>query len=39
MADIGYNVSEFEPNSRYYVHFQNHTFGKAINLFILSAMG
>ena len=32
-------VSEFELNSRYYVHFRTNTQGKDMNLFILPAMG
>ena len=32
-------VSEFELQSRYYVHFQTHTIGKGMNPLMLPAMG
>ena len=32
-------VSEFELQSRYYVHFQTNTIGKGMNPLILPAMG
>ena len=32
-------VSEFELQSRYYVHFRANTLGKGMNPFILPAMG
>ena len=32
-------VSEFELQSRYYVHFRSNTHGKGINPLILQAMG
>ena len=32
-------VSEFEIQSRYYVHFRTNTLGKGMNLFILPDMG
>ena len=37
--DCGIVVSEFELQSRYYVHFRANTFGKGMNLLILPAMG
>ena len=35
----GIIVSEFELQSRYYVHFQTNTLEKGMNLLILPAMG
>ena len=32
-------VSDFELQSRYYVHFRTNTLGKGMNPFILPAMG
>ena len=37
--DFGIIVSEFEIQSRYYVHFQTNTLGKGMNPFIFQAMG
>ena len=37
--DCGIVVSEFEFQSRYYVHFQANTLGKGMNPLILPAMG
>ena len=37
--DGGIVVSEFELQSRYYVHFRTNTLGKGMNPLILSAMG
>ena len=37
--DGGIVVSEFELQSRYYVHFQTNTPGKGMNPLILPAMG
>ena len=37
--DYGIVVSEFEFQSRYYVHFWANTLGKGMNALILSAMG
>ena len=37
--DCGIVISEFELQSRYYVHFQANTLGKGMNLHILPAMG
>ena len=37
--DCGIVVSEFELQSRYYIHFQTNTFGKDMNLLILLCMG
>ena len=37
--DCGIVVSEFELQSRYYVHFQTNTFGKGMNSLIFPAMG
>ena len=37
--DCGIVVSEFELQSRYYIHFQANTLGKGMNPVILSAMG
>ena len=37
--DCGIVVSEFELQSRYYVHFQTNVLGKGRNLHILPAMG
>ena len=37
--DCGIVVSEFELQSRYYVHFWENTLGKGMNPVILQAMG
>ena len=37
--DSGLTVSEFELQSRYYVHFPTNTLGKVMNPLILPAMG
>ena len=37
--DCGIVVSEFVPQSRYYVHFRANTLGKGMNPLILPAMG
>ena len=37
--DCGIVVSEFELQSRYYVHFRTNTLGKGMNPLILLAMG
>ena len=37
--DCGTVVSEFEFQSRYYVHFPANTLGKGMNPLILTAMG
>ena len=37
--DCGIVVSEFVPQSRYYVHFRANILGKAMNHLILPAMG
>ena len=37
--DCGIIVSEFELQSRYYVHFRTNSFGKGKNANILRAMG
>ena len=37
--DFGIVVSEFEPQSCYYVHFRANPIGKGMNPFILPAMG
>ena len=37
--DCGIVVSEFEPQSRYDVHFRANTLGKGMNPLILPAMG
>ena len=37
--DYGIVVSEFEIQSRYYVHFRTNTLGEGINPLILPAMG
>ena len=37
--DCGIVVSEFEFQSRYYVHFRANTFGKGRNRLIIPAMG
>ena len=37
--DCGIVVSEFEHQSRYYVHFRANTLGKGMNPLILPAMG
>ena len=37
--DCGIVVSEFELQSRYYVHFRTKTLGKGMNPFILPAKG
>ena len=36
--DCGIIVSEFELQSRYYIHFQTNTLGIGMNPFILPAM-
>ena len=36
---VGLVVSEFELQSRYYVHFQTNTLGKGTDSLILAAMG
>ena len=38
-TDIGIVVSEFEFQSRYYVHFRTNTLGKGMKPFILPARG
>ena len=38
-TDCGIVVSEFELQSRSYVHFRTNTFGKGMNPLILPAMG
>ena len=37
--DCGIVVSEFELQSRYYVHFRVNTLGKGMNVLILPTMG
>ena len=37
--DCGIIISEFELQSRYYVHFRANTLGKGMNPLILPAMG
>ena len=37
--DCGIVVSEFELQSRYYIHFRANTIGKGMNPLILPAMG
>ena len=37
--DCGIVISEFVPQSRYYVHFQANTLGKGMNPLILPTMG
>ena len=37
--DCGIVVSEFDLQSRYYVHFRTNTLGKGMNPLILPAMG
>ena len=37
--DCGTKVSEFELQSRYYVHFWTNTYGKGMDPLILPAMG
>ena len=37
--DCGIKVSEFELQSRYYVHFRINTFGKGMNPLIFPAIG
>ena len=37
--DCGIVVSEFELQSRYYVHFRTNTIGKGMNPIILPVMG
>ena len=37
--DYGIVVSEFELQSRYYIHFRANTLGKGMNPLILPAMG
>ena len=39
VMDCGIVVSEFELQSRYYVHFRANTLGKSMNPLILPAMG
>ena len=39
MLDCDIDVTKFEPELRYYIHFQTDTLGKAINTFILRAVG
>ena len=39
VMDCGIVVSEFELQSRYYVHFRANTLGKGMNPLILPAMG
>ena len=39
VMDCGIVVSEFEFQSRYYVHFQTNTLRKGMNPLILPAMG
>ena len=39
VLDCGLEVRKFELPLRYFVHFQNNTLGKDMNLFILTAMG
>ena len=39
VLDSGILVSEFEVQSRYYIHFRTNTFGKGMNPLILPAMG
>ena len=39
VLDCGILVSEFEPQSRYYVYFWINTLGKGKKLLILSTMG
>ena len=39
VLDCGLDVSEFELQSQYYVHFRTNTLGKGISRFISSAMG
>ena len=38
---LGYDivVDKFKPQQCYYIHFQTNTFGKGMNLLILSVMG
>ena len=36
--DCGIIVNEFEPQSRYYVHFQTNTFEKGMNPLILPSL-
>ena len=36
--DCGIVVTEFEPQSRYYIHFRTNTLGKGMNHIILPAM-
>ena len=37
--DFGIVESEFELQSRYYIHFRKNTFGTGMNPLILPAMG
>ena len=37
--DSRIEVSEFDLQSRYYVHFQTNTLGKGMNPYIVPAMG
>ena len=37
--DGGIVVSEFDLQSRYYIHFRTNTFGKGMNLIIFPAIG
>ena len=39
VMDYGIVVSEFELQSRYYIHFWPNTLGKGMNPLILPAMG
>ena len=39
VMDYGIVESEFELQSRYYIHFRVNTFGKGMNSLILPAMG
>ena len=39
VLDYGFVVSEFELQSRYYVHFRTNTLGKGMNFVIVPAMG
>ena len=39
VLDFGLEVSLFELQSGFFVHFWTNTLGKSINLLILSAMG
>ena len=39
VMDSGIGISEFELQSRYYVHFRANNIGKGMNPLILPAMG